>query len=257
MWGTARTGCALWRSRPTSSGVACWTPATRMRVPTLRSPRPGRGESRRGLWIEPASHRLRSPRLPLRLPSGPPRWPRPEIGRSPPMRSLPGSSLRRPHTVAPIWSRPTSRVTRRTPARHAPAPLRTSLRKRAALRREPGMRGPRRRLRGHARTWLRSRCVPAIAGGRCGSRAASAAGPWPRAPGGPPAAREGARRFARGLSRGTLRLALERLESNGEVNRRQGSGTFVGTGGDASRLQRGPRGPRVLCIAWHAARASG
>jgi GntR family transcriptional regulator len=31
-----------------------------------------------------------------------------------------------------------------------------------------------------------------------------------------------------GISRGTLRLALERLESNGEVNRRQGSGTFVG-----------------------------
>src|SRR5262249_7255045 len=30
------------------------------------------------------------------------------------------------------------------------------------------------------------------------------------------------------ISRGTLRLALERLESNGEVNRRQGSGTFVG-----------------------------
>jgi GntR family transcriptional regulator len=30
------------------------------------------------------------------------------------------------------------------------------------------------------------------------------------------------------VSRGTLRLALERLESNGEVNRRQGSGTFVG-----------------------------
>ena len=31
-----------------------------------------------------------------------------------------------------------------------------------------------------------------------------------------------------GVSRGTLRLALERLESNGEVSRRQGSGTFVG-----------------------------
>jgi GntR family transcriptional regulator len=31
-----------------------------------------------------------------------------------------------------------------------------------------------------------------------------------------------------GVSRGTLRLALERLEGNGEVNRRQGSGTFVG-----------------------------
>jgi GntR family transcriptional regulator len=30
------------------------------------------------------------------------------------------------------------------------------------------------------------------------------------------------------VSRGTLRLALERLESNGEVVRRQGSGTFVG-----------------------------
>ena len=29
-------------------------------------------------------------------------------------------------------------------------------------------------------------------------------------------------------SQRTLRLALERLESNGEVNRRQGSGTFVG-----------------------------
>ena len=34
---------------------------------------------------------------------------------------------------------------------------------------------------------------------------------------------EGARRLA-----GTLRLALERLESNGEIVRRQGSGTFVG-----------------------------
>lgn len=34
--------------------------------------------------------------------------------------------------------------------------------------------------------------------------------------------------YSLGVSRGTLRLALERLESNGEVNRRQGSGTFVG-----------------------------
>lgn len=33
---------------------------------------------------------------------------------------------------------------------------------------------------------------------------------------------------ALGVSRGTLRLALERLESNGEVIRRQGSGTYVG-----------------------------
>ena len=31
-----------------------------------------------------------------------------------------------------------------------------------------------------------------------------------------------------GVSRGTIRLALERLESNGELVRRQGSGTFVG-----------------------------
>lgn len=31
-----------------------------------------------------------------------------------------------------------------------------------------------------------------------------------------------------GVSRGTLRLALERLESNGEIIRRQGSGTYVG-----------------------------
>lgn len=31
-----------------------------------------------------------------------------------------------------------------------------------------------------------------------------------------------------GVARGTLRLALERLEANGEVVRRQGSGTFVG-----------------------------
>jgi GntR family transcriptional regulator len=30
------------------------------------------------------------------------------------------------------------------------------------------------------------------------------------------------------VSRGTLRLALERLESNGEIVRRQGSGTYVG-----------------------------
>lgn len=34
--------------------------------------------------------------------------------------------------------------------------------------------------------------------------------------------------MALGVSRGTLRLALERLESNGEIVRRQGSGTFVG-----------------------------
>ena len=33
---------------------------------------------------------------------------------------------------------------------------------------------------------------------------------------------------ALGVSRGTLRLALERLEANGEIVRRQGSGTFVG-----------------------------
>jgi GntR family transcriptional regulator len=33
---------------------------------------------------------------------------------------------------------------------------------------------------------------------------------------------------AMGCSRGTLRLALERLEENGEIVRRQGSGTFVG-----------------------------
>ena len=33
---------------------------------------------------------------------------------------------------------------------------------------------------------------------------------------------------ALGVSRGTLRLALERLEANGEIIRRQGSGTFVG-----------------------------
>ena len=31
-----------------------------------------------------------------------------------------------------------------------------------------------------------------------------------------------------GISRGTLRLALERLSANGEIVRRQGSGTYVG-----------------------------
>ena len=31
-----------------------------------------------------------------------------------------------------------------------------------------------------------------------------------------------------GISRGTLRLALERLAANGEIVRRQGSGTYVG-----------------------------
>jgi GntR family transcriptional regulator, transcriptional repressor for pyruvate dehydrogenase complex len=31
-----------------------------------------------------------------------------------------------------------------------------------------------------------------------------------------------------GVSRGTLRTALERLEATGEIVRRQGSGTFVG-----------------------------
>ena len=86
-----RTGCARWRSRPASFGSACSPPATRMRGPTLRSPGPGRDATRRGRWIEPASLRSRSRRLPLRSPSGPPRWPRPETGRSPPTRSLPGS----------------------------------------------------------------------------------------------------------------------------------------------------------------------
>ena len=31
-----------------------------------------------------------------------------------------------------------------------------------------------------------------------------------------------------GISRGTLRTALQRLEDSGEIVRRQGSGTFVG-----------------------------
>ena len=43
-----------------------------------------------------------------------------------------------------------------------------------------------------------------------------------------------------GVSRGTLRLALERLESNGEVNRRQGSGTFLARLPDLRRVGRPP-----------------
>ena len=36
-----------------------------------------------------------------------------------------------------------------------------------------------------------------------------------------------------GISRGTLRTALRRLEENGEIVRRQGSGTFVGQAGSS------------------------
>ena len=44
-----------------------------------------------------------------------------------------------------------------------------------------------------------------------------------------------------GVSRGTLRLALERLESNGEIVRRQGSGTFVGRSRSVPRSARASR----------------
>lgn len=42
-----------------------------------------------------------------------------------------------------------------------------------------------------------------------------------------------------GVSRGTLRAALERLEASGEVVRRQGSGTFVGRVGTPAALDEG------------------
>ena len=41
-----------------------------------------------------------------------------------------------------------------------------------------------------------------------------------------------------GVSRGTLRTALDRLEEAGEITRRQGSGTYVG-----QPVQRGPQRP--------------
>jgi GntR family transcriptional regulator len=42
-----------------------------------------------------------------------------------------------------------------------------------------------------------------------------------------------------GVSRGTLRTALQRLESSGEIVRRQGSGTFVGEAAGPAALQEG------------------
>jgi DNA-binding GntR family transcriptional regulator len=42
-----------------------------------------------------------------------------------------------------------------------------------------------------------------------------------------------------GISRGTLRAALQRLEGSGEIVRRQGSGTFVGRVGQTSALDEG------------------
>src|ERR671920_1270925 len=42
-----------------------------------------------------------------------------------------------------------------------------------------------------------------------------------------------------GISRGTLRTALRRLEESGEIVRRQGSGTFVGHIAGSGALQEG------------------
>jgi len=42
-----------------------------------------------------------------------------------------------------------------------------------------------------------------------------------------------------GISRGTLRAALKRLEASGEIVRRRGSGTFVGHVGEAAELSAG------------------
>jgi DNA-binding GntR family transcriptional regulator len=42
-----------------------------------------------------------------------------------------------------------------------------------------------------------------------------------------------------GISRGTLRTALQRLEQSGEIVRRQGSGTFVGRAAASGRLDEG------------------
>ena len=52
-----------------------------------------------------------------------------------------------------------------------------------------------------------------------------------------------------GISRGTLRTALRRLEDSGEIVRRQGSGTFVGRA--ASRLALGERLLRVEGYSTH------
>ena len=44
-----------------------------------------------------------------------------------------------------------------------------------------------------------------------------------------------------GVSRGTLRTALDRLEDTGEITRRQGSGTYVGKACARPRSTRGSR----------------
>ena len=51
-----------------------------------------------------------------------------------------------------------------------------------------------------------------------------------------------------GVSRGTLRSALQRLEEAGEIVRRQGSGTFVGRAA-VPTPRRAPRPARALLVA--------
>ena len=59
-----------------------------------------------------------------------------------------------------------------------------------------------------------------------------------------------------GVSRGTLRSALARLEEAGEIVRRQGSGTFVGRTAVPSALGRAPRSARALLVGRRAPRAA-
>ena len=51
-----------------------------------------------------------------------------------------------------------------------------------------------------------------------------------------------------GVSRGTLRSALQRLERSGEIVRRQGSGTFVGRMGCPDGVRRAPGAPGALLV---------
>src|SRR5262245_41684110 len=203
-----------------------------MREPPPGCPRPGRGARAPGRWTAQATRLWRSPRAPPPSPSGRPRSPMPVTGRSRPTRWWRGSWPRPRPVGARSWSRRISPANPGIQGRHAHAPPRISPPAPAATRPTGSRRhGPRRSipppaeehptlatLAGVSRpslvdvteAALRQRLAPGRA--RPGDRL--------------PPEKELAESMR--VSRGTLRLALERLESNGEVNRRQGSGTFVG-----------------------------